>query len=175
MKDKSFSISSSWDDRAQGFVYFFRREDGLIKIGKTNDVQARFRKWEKDYDQPLEFIFAFFTPYMNEVESFILKQTKHLTPRGFKPSWELRDISEAELQKIIDWLRRIIQRENLGKEIGWEHPEFPTEARDLQIELTLYAGLDGDIAHWLNNNRDKAGYLIRKAIRTEMNRMRGQK
>lgn len=170
MKDETFSIETRYSQRKQGFIYFFRREDGLIKIGKTNDIETRFHQWQKEYDQSMTFLFAFVTPHVNAMESFILAKTKHLTPKGFKASWELRSITDDELIKILTWLRELITRNCLGKEVQFSYPKCDPTGIDASVRLKLYSSIDADIIKWMQANKETAGRTLRKAIRAEMSK-----
>lgn len=88
-----------------GFIYVMRREDGILKIGKTNDTKRRLIQHIKDYEIGFELVYRFAVADATCFEKLALKMTS-----GFEYKEpgrvELRKMTSTELEDFILLFRR---------------------------------------------------------------------
>jgi len=77
-------------------VYLIRAENGLVKIGKTHDVEARLQALDIGSPVGLELIFVIETPYADEIE-----QKLHGIYEQKRVKGEWFSLSEDDVQAII--------------------------------------------------------------------------
>jgi len=77
-------------------VYLIRAENGLVKIGKTHDVQARLQALDIGSPVSLELLYVIETQYADEVE-----QRLHGIYEAKRVKGEWFALSEQDIQDII--------------------------------------------------------------------------
>lgn len=93
--------------KSLGVIYIIRREDGVLKIGKTTSLKDRISKHQADYRSRFNIVSSWVVPDMGEYERLALRLSSsfHYSENNRR---ELRRMSEAELNRfILDFTNRV--------------------------------------------------------------------
>lgn len=83
-----------------GYIYVMRRQDGVIKIGRTNNTKRRLSQHIKDYKTQFRLIHRFVVPDTVQFEKLALGITGQFAYRE-SGRIELRKMSNDELKEFI--------------------------------------------------------------------------
>lgn len=104
IKTKSEKLSRFLDtvniDTHPGFIYVMKRQDGIVKIGRTKNTKRRLFQHEYDYEQRFELICRFVVPDVIEFEKLALQLTAEYYYKE-KRRTELRQMTTLELDAFI--------------------------------------------------------------------------
>lgn len=88
-----------------GFIYIMKRQDGIIKIGYSNDTDRRLRQHKLDYQADFELLYRFVVPDCITFERLALSMTSEFAYEEPGRS-ELRKMSDDEIEDFCDNFRR---------------------------------------------------------------------
>lgn len=83
-----------------GFIYVMKRQDGIYKIGRCNDITRRLKQHTQDYGQEFELIQRFVVSDYIEMEKLALNMTLKFS-YSEKSRNELRKMSQSELNTFL--------------------------------------------------------------------------
>lgn len=83
-----------------GIIYIMRREDGILKFGKSRRLKKRLKAHRNDYKSHFDIISSWVVPDMDRFEAIALSLTKdYFYPEAQRR--ELRQMTEAQLTQFI--------------------------------------------------------------------------
>jgi len=94
--------------REPGYVYIMRREDGVYKVGCTDNVKRRIKAHEADYGVGFDNVRFWLVPNKVEYEKRALKLTRRYAYWEGKRR-ELRQMTDSQLLKFVKTFGRIVQ------------------------------------------------------------------
>lgn len=83
-----------------GFIYVMRREDGVFKVGRTNDTERRLAQHRSDYKAQFELICRFVVPDVFQFEHLALRLTNQFS-YAEEGRNELRKMTDSELEDFV--------------------------------------------------------------------------
>lgn len=92
-----------------GVIYILRRDDGILKFGKTRNLQGRLVAHKADYKAGFKIVNSWVVPDLSQFETVALNLTqKYHYHEGNRR--ELRQIPDVELnQFVLDFTGRVYQ------------------------------------------------------------------
>lgn len=107
-----FFTTLPWERRGN-CIYILRRDDGTIKIGRTNNLLRRMSEHEADYNQSFTLIFHWETDRPYALESLALTITdRHFFREGQRR--ELRKLSHLQCLWLIFMLSALASLKRLA-------------------------------------------------------------
>jgi hypothetical protein len=83
-----------------GIVYIMRRDDGVLKVGRTVSLRHRLNSHVLDYERHFSMVASWVVPDATVYESIALKMTADFAYTESRRK-ELRQMTEAELSKFV--------------------------------------------------------------------------
>lgn len=83
-----------------GYIYVMRREDGVFKVGRTNDTERRLAQHRSDYKAQFELICRFVVPDVFQFEHLALRLTSKFS-YAEEGRNELRKMTVSELEDFV--------------------------------------------------------------------------
>jgi hypothetical protein len=94
------SPESTKSPRQYGIVYILRRNDGILKLGKTLDLRTRVALHRSDYKTNFDVLASWVVPSLDDYERLALRMTQDYQFSEGKRR-ELRSMSDKELSEFI--------------------------------------------------------------------------
>lgn len=83
-----------------GIIYIMRRQDGILKFGKTQNLRRRFKNHCKDYEQGFSLVTSWIVPDLEKYEKDILRMSQaHRHEESTR--LELRRMTDNQLTELI--------------------------------------------------------------------------
>jgi len=140
-----------------GFIYLMQRDDGIYKIGRTNNVHRRLQDLQKEYDQQFTLVQAFVVPDQYEFENVALAMTEQFHFADAEHG-ELREMTDEQVEQFLAKFAEYC----FAAEIPKEHTIRKTEPFVCELCGKDFAKVQGLNAHRRHcegvpvNGREKA-------------------